>query len=211
VDRDTVKVTRYRIRNGGDKAAKVLVKHLRVGGSRLFNPPKGTEDNVGTGTALVPTKVEPESTAELIVDERTAVGRRVDWFSALAESSYRDLVAGGASVGLTPALAAKLDAAWKIRADIVAKLDGLSKVQASEGALLESANETRRNLKAIEKNRVADALRATLTQRLTETSLKIDVLTKQKVELDSKLAELRIRFKEALRDVTYVAPPIPRP
>ena len=91
------------------------------------------------------------------------------------------------------------------------KNDSLSKAEASEGALLTSAEETRRNLRAIEKNRVADALRATLTQRLTDTSLKIDVLTKQKVELESKLAELRVRFKEAVRDLKYLAPVVPPP
>ncbi|MGO8997884.1 MAG: DUF4139 domain-containing protein, partial [Polyangiaceae bacterium] len=207
VERDQVRKTRYRVRNGGEKAAKVLVKHPRENGSRLFQPPKGTEDNVGTGSALVPTKVDPASTVELLVDERTPSPRRVDWFSPLADAAEKALVA---EPHINPALVAKLDGAWKLRGDIVEKMDALAKVQASEGALLQSADETRRNLRAIEKNRVADALRATLTQRLTETSLKIDVLTKQKVELESKLAELRIRFKESLRGVLYVAPPAPR-
>jgi hypothetical protein len=84
-------------------------------------------------------------------------------------------------------------------------------VEASEGSLEQAAEETRRNLRAIEKNRIADALRATLTQRLTETSTKLDILTKQKVELESKLAELRIRFKDAVRELRYVAPATPPP
>jgi len=108
---------------------------------------------------------------------------------------------------VSPEVLSKLASAWTLRAEIVEKNDALSKVRGAEGSLLQSAEETRRNLHAIEKNRVADALRATLTQRLTETSLKIDVLTKQKVEIESKLAELHVRFKESLRDVRYVAPP----
>jgi hypothetical protein len=127
----------------------------------------------------------------------------VDWFTPLADAAEKNLLA---DARLDAGLRGKLTAAWKIRAEIVEKSDSLSKAEASEGALLTSAEETRRNLRAIEKNRVADALRATLTQRLTETSLKIDVLTKQKVELESKLAELRVRFKEAVRDVKYLAP-----
>jgi hypothetical protein len=207
VERDGVRKMRYRVRNGGDTAAKLLIKHPRLDGARLFSPPKDTEDNVGTGSALVPTKVGPQTTVELVVDERTPSPRRVDWFTPLADSALKGLLVDPKT---SPDLAAKLAAAWKVRAEIVDKLDALGKVQASEGALLQSADETRRNLHAIEKNRVADALRLTLTQRLTETSLKIDVLTKQKVELESKLAELRIRFKEALRDVVFVAPTTPR-
>jgi hypothetical protein len=106
-----------------------------------------------------------------------------------------------------PDLVSKLKGAWTVRSEIVEKNDALAKVTASERALLLSADETRKNLRAIEKNRVADALRATLTQRLAEASTKIDVLTRQKVEIESKLAELRVRFKEALRDVRYVLPP----
>jgi hypothetical protein len=203
IERDSVRQTKYRVRNGGDKLAKVLVKHPRENGARLFSPPKDTEDNVGTGSALIPAKVAPKSTVELVVDERTPSRRQVDWFSALAETAYKNLLA---DPKLSAELAAKLAPAWKLRGEIAEKRDALSKASAAEGSLLESAEETRRNLRAIEKNRVADALRATLTQRLTETSLKIDVLTKQKVELESKLAELYVRFREALREVRYVAP-----
>jgi len=204
VERDSVKQTKYRIRNGSELVAKVLVKHPRQNGTRLFTPPKDTEDNVGTGSALVPAKVQPHTTLELVVDERAPVRRGVDWFQPLAESAMKHLLADPKTEG---ALVAKLAGAWKVRAEILERLDALSKVTASHTGLFESAEETRRNLSAIEKNKMADALRATLTQRLTETSLKIDVLMKQKVELDSKLAELRIRFKEALRDVVYTAPP----
>jgi hypothetical protein len=204
VERDSVKQTKYRVRNGGEKVVKVLVKHPRQNGTRLFTPPADTEDNVGTGSALVPAKVLPHTTLELVVDEREPVKRQVDWFSTLAESAMKHLLSDPKA---DSALVAKLNAAWKIRAEIVEKLDALSKVTAARTGLFESVEETRRNLNAIEKNHMADALRATLTQRLTETSLKIDVLMKQKVELDSKLAELRIRFKEGLRDVVYAAPP----
>jgi hypothetical protein len=208
VERDSVRQTKYRVRNGGQKLAKVLIKHARENGSHLFEPPKDTDDNVGTGTALVPTKVAPQTTAELVIDERTPSPRRVDWFTPLAATAMNGLLANG---HLDHDLTAKLTAAWTIREEIVARRNDRLKVQAGLGGLLQSAEETRKNLRAIEKNRVADSLRATLTQRLSETSTKIDVLTKQKVELDSKLAELEVRFNESLRDVKYVSPPTPTP
>jgi len=208
VERDQVRQTKYRVRNGGDKLAKVLIKHIRERGARLTTPPPDTDDNVGTGTALVPTKVAPHATAELVVDERTPTPRRVDWFTPLAANAMKALMA---DPGAPRDLLAKLGAAWKVRDEIVEKNDALYKATSGLTGLLESAEETRKNLRAIEKNRMADALRATLTQRLTETSNKIDVLTKQKVEIDSKLAELHVRFKESLRDLSYVSPPTTRP
>jgi len=208
VERDSVRQTKYRVRNGGQKMAKVLIKHVRENGSHLFEPPKDTDDNVGTGTALVPTKVAPQTTAELVIDERTPSPRRVDWFTPLAATAMKGLLAGG---HLDHDLTAKLVAAWAIRDDIVSRTSDLHKAQAGLGGLLQSAEETRKNLRAIERNRVADGLRATLTQRLAETSTKIDVLTKQKVELDSKIAELEVRFNESLRELKYVAPPTPQP
>jgi len=207
VERDDVRLTTYRVRNGGEKAAKVLIKHARQNGARLVNAPKSTEDNVGTGSALVPSTVSPQSTVELVVDERTPSRRKVDWFTPLAATALKALLADPKLDGAT---AAKINSGWAIRGEIAEKIDTLSKVTASERGLLESVEETRRNLHAIEKNKVAAALRATLTQRLSETSTKIDVLTKQKVEIESKLAELRVRFKEALRDVHYVSPPLPQ-
>ena len=75
----------------------------------------------------------------------------------------------------------------------------------------QSTEETRRNLRAIEKNRVADALRGKLTQRLAEASLRLDEITKQVVELDAKLSELRVRFREGIRDLKIWIPPTSTP
>src|SRR5205807_9798928 len=87
IERDGVTLTKYRLRNGGDTPAKLLVKHPRNVGARLFAPPPGTEDNVGTGTALLPAKVGSRATIELVVDERVTVRRVADWFSAIANSA----------------------------------------------------------------------------------------------------------------------------
>ncbi len=38
---------------------------------------------------------------------------------------------------------------------------------------------------------------------------RIDELTKQSVELDAKLAELRVLFKETIRELNFVAPAKP--
>jgi hypothetical protein len=204
VERDAITETKYRVRNGGEVPAKMLVRHVRQGGTRLFTPPPGTEDNVGTGTALVPTSIAPHATAEVIVDERATVRRQTDWFSALADNAFKAYAADAAA---NRDFLAKLTAAWVVRDDIVKKQETRQKLSLEQSGLSQSTEETRRNLRAIERNRVADALRAKLTQRLAETSTRLDEVTKQIVDLDSKLSELRVRFKEAVRDIKLWIPP----
>jgi hypothetical protein len=203
IDRDAQTKSKYRIRNGGDLAAKVIVKHARTSGTRLVAPPKGTEDNVGTGSALVPTTVGPRATSELEVDERSTIARREDWFSPIADNAVKAFLADAQS---DRAVASKLAAVWATRKEIVEKQQSRGKLAEMESNLGASQEETRKNLRAIEKNKSAEALRAKLTQRLGEMATKIDDMTRQIVELDAKLAELRVVFKEAIREIAFVAP-----
>ena len=206
IDRDAQTKTKYRIRNGGDTQAKVIVKHPRTSGTRLVQPPKDTEDNVGTGSALVPTTVPPRATGELAVDERATITRREDWFSQVADNAVKAFLADAHS---DRGLVAKLSAAWATRKDITDKEQVRGKLAESEATLSSAQEETRRNIRAIEKNKGAEALRAKLTARLGDMATKVDDMTRQIVEIDSKLAELRVVFKESLRDITYVAPAPP--
>ncbi len=208
VEREAVTQTKYRLRNGGDVAAKMLVKHPRQSGTRLFSPPKDTEDNVGTGSALVPARVAPHTTGELVVDERATVRRETDWFTPLADNAFKAYASDPAA---DREAAVKLAAAWVCRDDIVKKQDARDKLQQESSTLSQSTEETRRNLRALEKNRVADTLRSKLTQRLAEGSLRLDEITKQIIELDAKLSELRVRFKEGIRDIKVWIPPTSEP
>jgi hypothetical protein len=203
VERDSVTATKYRMRNGGDKPAKILVKHTRIAGSRLFSPPPGTDDNVGTGTALVPARLLPTATAELVVDERVVVRSPYDWFSPIADNAVKAYIADPKS---DHDAAQKLTAAWVVRGEIVKKSTERSKLQQQSDTLSQSTEETRRNLRAIERNKTAEALRQKLTARLADAATKLDDLNRKLVELDSKLAELGVQFKEAIRDIKVVAP-----
>jgi hypothetical protein len=208
VERDSVTLTKYRLRNGGVEPAKILIKHPRINGTRLFQPPKETEDNVGTGSALVPTKIEPHATTELTVDERAVVRRPTDWFSVIADNAVKAYLADPRS---DHGIVQKLGASWTVRNDIVKKSEERAKLQQESDNLSQSTEETRRNLRAIEKNKQADALRAKLTQRLAEAATRLDDLNKRIVEIDSKLAEQRVQFKEAIRDLKLTVPPAPTP
>src|SRR5580692_3074836 len=203
VERDRVTQTRYRVRNGGDQAAKLLVKHPRIGGARLFEPPTGTEDNVGTGSALVPVSIAAHATAELIVDERATERQSTDWFGPVADAAVKGYIADPRS---DRALAQRLSAAWVIEVQIVSKTTEREKLAQASNTLSASTEETRRNLRAIEKNKTAEALRQKLTARLAEAATKLDDLNRKIVELDSKLSELGVQFKEAVRDIAFAVP-----
>ena len=207
IERDSVHQSKYRIRNGADLDVKILLRHPRINGARLFQPPPETEDNVGTQTALVPARVRPRATAEVVVDERTTTRRREDWFTILADNAMKAYVADPRA---DRAIASKLTAAWAVRKDIVDRYEARAKLAQEQATLSQQTLETRANLRAIEKNKAADQLRVKLTARLTETSTRVDEVSKRIVEIDSKLAELRIQFKELLRDVVVTAPLPPR-
>ena len=203
IERDRVTLTKYRVRNGGDLPAKMLLKHPRVAGSRLFGPPPGTEDNVGTGSALVPAKIAAHATAEFVVDERATERRLADWFSAIADVAMKAYVADPKA---DRDVVQKMSAAWVTRAAVVAKTAERDKLQQESSTLSAATEETRRNLRAIEKNRTAEALRQKLTARLADAATRLDDLNRKIVELDAKLSELGVQFKESIRDVKFTAP-----
>ncbi len=208
IERDAVTQTKYRIKNGGDTEAKLLVKHPRINGARLFQPPKDTEDNVGTQSALIPTKVPARGSGELIVDERTTQRRNEDWFSVVADNAVKAYMQDARS---DRGVVAKLNAVWSIRDQIIALRTSRAKLAQEQVDISRQTEETRRNIHTIEKNKSADALRTKLTTRLGEMATRLDDITKQLVETDQKLNELDVRFNEGLREITVTEVPAPKP
>lgn len=207
IERDDVRQTKYRLRNGSDQEAKMLLRHPRINGARLHQPPPETEDNVGTHTALVPGRVKARSTTQVVVDERLTSRRREDWFTIIADNAVKAYLADArADRGVVQ----KLTPAWVLRKEIVERHEARAKLAQEQATLTQQTRETRLNLRAIEKNKTAAALRAKLTARLGEMSARLDVVSKGIVEIDSKLAELRIQFKELLRDLVVTAPLPPK-
>jgi hypothetical protein len=204
IERDSVTKTRYRVKNGGDKGAKVLVKHPRNVQARLFNPPKGTEDNVGTASALVPIEAGAHAMADLTVDERQSNERVVDWLSAQADDAIKAYLADRRA---DPNVATALRAAWDIRMTLVHAVEERTKLTDEQNELTKSTEETRRNLKALEKNRTAADLRDQLTARLAKNSLRLEEITKRLVEVDMRVNEQRVRFTDMIRSIKLTNPP----
>jgi len=207
IERDSVVRTTYKVRNGGDKLAKMLIKHARLAGSRLYQPPKNTEDNLGTASALVPIELNPRATQEVTVDERRASIMRIGWLEPLADDAMKAYLADPRA---DQSIVQQLRPAWDIRQKLAKATQDRQKLAEEQSELERSAQETRDNLKAIEKNKAAADLRAQLTQRLAQLATRGDQLSKAIIELDVSLSELKIRFNESVRAIKLLRPPSPQ-
>ncbi len=207
LEHDSVRKTIYELENGQDKPAKLLVKHARRNGMRLYEPPAGTEDNTGAGSALVPTTVPARGRQKLVVDERDTASERTDWFSIAADNAVKAYLADPRA---SREVRQGLSAAWPIRQQIVDKQDRRSKLQREIWELNREAQEKRSDLKAIEKNKSAEGLRKKLTEQLAAVSARQDALTAQNIQVGNDLSELEIHWRDAIRIITLVDPPPPK-
>ena len=198
IDRDYRFETRYKLKNGTDVAAKVLVKHPRRSGTRLFQSPTGTEDNTGTGSALVPGDITARGTGEIVVDERQTTSRVVDWLSPLADEAVAAYIIDSRA---DAQVAGELKKAWAIRPTYLKAIEEQNKLEIEEQELSRATNETRENIKAIEKNTAAAELRKQLTERLAKASKRLDEIGKRKVELRLSIDEQRVRFNDVVRNI----------
>ena len=80
------------------------------------------------------------------------------------------------------------------------------KLAATDTDLRRSTEETRANLKALEKNTAAADLRAKLTARLADDSARLDVLGKRIIEVDLKINESQVGFNDAIRAIKLLQP-----
>ena len=203
ISRDAVILTKYRLRNGADRAAKLLIKHPRVQGARLEKPPAGTEDNVGTGSALVPVALAARATVNLAVDERQQSVRTIDWLSPLADEAVKAYLGDRRA---DTAVSVPLGAAWEIRKTLVRATEQRNLLGSEEADRRRATEETRANLKALEKNKAAGDLRAKLTARLGTDSARLDEIGKRLVEVDLTINEQRVRFQDAIRAIKLLSP-----
>ena len=107
-------------------------------------------------------------------------------------------------------LAQQLSALWPLRGQIVAKQDQRNKLQGELGQLQQEAYQKRADLKAIEKNKAADALRKTLTARLAAIGSREDTLTAQNITLGQDLSELQVRWRDGVAALHLAEAPKPK-
>ncbi len=207
IERDYVTLTKYTIKNGDDAEAKVLVKHPRQWGTRLVGAPDGTEDNVGSGSALVPITLGKRATATLTVDERRGSRMRIDWLSQLAEEAVKAYMADARADKVQ---VEQLKKAWEVRAKLTAAIDERTKLEVERAGLERQSDQHRRDLKALEKIKTPDAekLKKDLADRLTKSSARLNEVNPRLVAVGLIISENQIRFRDLINAVKItVAPP----
>lgn len=200
VQRFSQRKTRYRARNGDTQASKLYVRHPRWGEAELVSPPTGTE--LGPQRALIPVAVPAQGQSELEVTERTPVQTDFSFMDQPAADAVAVYLTGPA---LEAATGAALKQALALRDELL-KLDGqIVALEREQGELENGVQETRDNLKAIEKVKTAGDLRTRLLGRLKQWDARLAELTKQLVEARTKKSELEVRLNEALEGVSLSA------
>lgn len=205
LEQDQVMKTTYRVRNGTAAEVKVLVKHARQQGTRLHKAPVGTDDRVGQGDALVPAKLAARATETLAIDERRAFTTPSDWFNPTADEAVRAYLGDKRA---DPKVVKPLGEAWDLRAKIVAANQERAKLEGERAILSQSAEQTRENLKSIQKStsKGIEQLRDQLAARLSELDKRLGDMAKDIVELDLRRNELGIRFNEKVQSVRLDQP-----
>jgi hypothetical protein len=202
IERQVGPRTRYKLKSGVDRPHTLWLKHPRQNGAKLVKPPKGTEDNVGAGSALVPVEIAGHASKELVLDERQGSQQPEEWLDNLADDAVNEYLAGPDGKGEA---ATQLRAAWILRNDWKRLADEAERLQTEQDDLQTSTEETRENLMAIAKNKSAGDLRRTLTARLSKASARLDEVTKRLIQVHMQVKELELRFREAVKLVRISA------
>ena len=78
----------------------------------------------------------------------------------------------------------------------------LHHLREKQAELDERMRQTRKNLKALKKNKAARALKGRLAKKLEEYSRETDLVARQIVELTNERMELKVALEEILSDLT---------
>ncbi|MCX7942977.1 MAG: DUF4139 domain-containing protein [Deltaproteobacteria bacterium] len=203
IERDLVYQTEYKIKNGLDKSINIIIKHQRNANSRITEPNKGVEDNVGTNTALIKKDIEGFTTDILKVEEVKSYPQSVDWMSDIAEEAIKDYIQNNKSdTGNVKLLSQLLEIRDQLKKSYIKR----DKLYQEQNELEKAQNETRANLKAIEKNPQASDLKMKLTERLDKNASRLQIISKDLIEIQMRISELKVRFDETKKQIKILEP-----
>lgn len=208
IERFLVTRTTYRVRNGLDRGVRVMLRHPVAANQQLFEPPAGTETS--NGNALVPVQVDRLGRAEVVVVVRTPIPQRVELAHADAVTALEAWLAQG---NPPAAVAQTVRAALDLRRQMTELTTERDTQVQRRDDLQQTTNETRENLRAIQRNAQANDLRQQLTARLARSATELDQITRRIVELDTQIGERRVRLAETVRgiDIDTTARPAATP
>ncbi|MFW6023187.1 MAG: DUF4139 domain-containing protein [Myxococcota bacterium] len=199
VEQLSARITRYRVRNGSDEKARLYVRHPRMKGADLVDPPDGVE--LSPSKAIVPVTVPAHGEAELALEERTPARRTVSFMSEEAAEAVK-LYLEGAAVDAAEGPA--LRKALEIRNRLVDAQQAIQDLEAERKEVERSLRETRANLESIKEVKGGSNLRRRLVRRIEELDERDGEITRTIVEKRTEQSELKVRLDEALQEITLV-------
>ncbi len=202
IERDRAKITTYEVQNGDQEAAHLLIRHPRRSGSELHDPPKGTEDNIAEGVALVPAVVPKFGETTVTIEERRPHQSKVAWESVEARRAIKKVLAAEWLKASQKKTLQEIDKHASALSDVAHQE---AKLRGEQRELEKNTRETRLSLQAIEENPQAGGLRRELTQRLREGTQRLEEITKELVELGLRRSELEVRLKQARQSLEIPA------
>ncbi len=205
IERDQVTIYAYHVENGDKEKARVLIKHQLSPGAKLWDPPKGTEELVKAQEVLSPIDVPGLGKASLMLEERHASRRVVDFRSTEGRTAIRDYLK---SEQISQVQRSALELILKHAAQLQAIEDQETQLTREQRELERSTSETRRSLKAISENKQAGELRKELTRRLAQGTKRLDAITKDLVELRLRRTEQELRLRDAKQGLEVARPTV---
>jgi hypothetical protein len=194
------RLTTYEVRNGNDRPAKLYIRHPRMRGAELHEPPDGVE--LSPGRALVPMAVPAHDEAKLVVEERTPARRTVSFMSSEAAAAVKLYLEGSA---VDAAQGPALRRALELRSRLSDIQGSLRQLEVERKDIERTLRETRANLESIKKVEGAADLRQRLVRRISDMDRRSDAITREMVEKRTEESELKVRLDEAVREITLVA------
>ncbi len=187
-----------------DKGFTVLVRHPKSGYSYELAPrPEGTEDLADAYLVKVSVPAGSREGTLTVVEQTPSRTSLSIWDKPALELLEKLMLVTDLLPDAKKKLQPIVDARREV-AKIDEKLEGLIKQRQQ---LDQRAEETRRNLDAIQKDQAAAPLRQRLTKRLEEFASEGNKLGREIVELENKKMERRIALEDLLQDLELTAPP----
>lgn len=203
IEKDYIYQSEYKIKNGLDRDIKIILKHQRNAGSKIIKPTKGVEDNVGTNTALVTADISKFTTDIVKVEEVKSFPYQADWMSDMVEDAIKDYISNNKSDVENVKMLSQL---LEIREQLKKSYVKQEKLYQEQSVLEKAQSETRANLKAIEKNPQAQDLRVKLMERLDKNASRLQVISKELIEVQMRISELKVRFDETKKGIKIQEP-----
>lgn len=195
VENAAIHKTTYKIEAGADPAKRIYIRHAKASGFVAKDLPPGTLDR---GDAyIVPLPLQASKTSTLTIEERQP---RKQTIQLLDSGTQLGLYIEGSH--LPPEIVEKLTAAIALRKEMARLEENVEALRERLADLSNRADDTRENLKSLDKVRSAEGLRRRLVASLTQLTTESDGVARQLGLASEALSTARQKLHDALKDVT---------